>query len=59
MNMDKTHPETWPCHDCEKNVPVPFTYCVPATPAESRTMERGLFLERPPLCYDCWVKRTT
>jgi hypothetical protein len=49
---------TKPCYDCGTNLTVPFKFCVPATLEEQRQMADGAYVERPPLCYDCWVKRT-
>ncbi len=49
---------TKPCYDCDTPLRMPPRFCVPATPQEIRRMEDGEYIERPPLCYDCWVKRT-
>lgn len=55
--MEKTHPPTWPCRDCEVNIPEPIRFRVSPSTSELKRIAGGEAIDLDPLCYNCWVKR--
>ena len=49
--------DTARCRDCDEELEQ-IKFVTPATPEEGRRLTQGLYIERKPLCYRCWVKRT-